>query len=252
MPRCEIVNGGADVAEAAAFQQLARDPSLAERVSLALMESIASGRLSPGDRLPSERDLGEQFGVSRTVVREAVRGLQARGVLKVRPGRGAEVVAPGASQITETFTLFLRGAGTQHAIDGEQISEVRETLEIRLAELACRRATREDLAQMEAAVAAMADETDVERASAYDMTFHRLIASATKNMLFVVLLDSLGDVLLELRRRSLSVPGRRDGAVAEHRRILDALIAGDVAAARAAMADHLAGSRPYYGRRVPA
>jgi len=240
------------VAEAAAFQQLARDPSLAERVSLALMDSIASGQLSPGDRLPSERDLGEQFGVSRTVVREAVRGLQARGVLKVRPGRGAEVVALPASQITETFTLFLRGADTQHVIDGDHISEVRETLEIRLAELACRRATREDLAQMEAAIAAMAEETDVERASAYDMKFHGLIASATKNLLFVVLLDSLGDVLLQLRRRSLSVPGRRDGAVAEHRRILDALTAGDVAAARSAMADHLAGSRPYYGRRVPA
>jgi len=105
---------------------------------------------------------------------------------------------------------------------------------------------------MEAAIAAMAEENDVERASAYDMKFHRLIASATKNMLFVVLLDSLGDVLLQLRRRSLSVHGRRDGAVAEHRRILDALTAGDVAAARAAMADHLAGSRPYYGRRVPA
>jgi GntR family transcriptional repressor for pyruvate dehydrogenase complex len=240
------------VGDAAAFTQLTRDPSLAERVSLALMDTIASGRLAPGDRLPSERDLGEQFGVSRTVVREAVRGLQARGVLKVQPGRGAEVVALPASQITETFTLFLRGADTQQVIDGEHISEVRETLEIKLAELACRRATREDLELMEAAIAAMAGDTDVERASKYDMEFHRLIASATKNMLFVVLLDSLGGVLMELRRRSLAVEGRRDGAVAEHRRILDALRAGDVAAARTAMADHLAGSRPFYGRGVPA
>jgi GntR family transcriptional regulator, transcriptional repressor for pyruvate dehydrogenase complex len=185
------------------FAQLERDPSLAERVTLALLNGIVSGRLRTGDWLPSERELGEQFGVSRTVVREAVRGLQARGVLKVRPGRGAEVVALPASQITE------------------------------------------------AAIAAMAEETDVEQASAFDMTFHRLIASATKNMLFVVLLDSLGDVLLQLRRRSLSVPGRRDGAVAEHRHILHALTAGDVVAARAAMADHLARSRPYYGGRVP-
>jgi GntR family transcriptional repressor for pyruvate dehydrogenase complex len=240
------------VGETAAFRQLTRDPSLAERVGVALMDTITSGRLAPGDRLPSERDLGEQFGVSRTVVREAMRGLQARGVLKVQPGRGAEVVAPPASQITEAFTLFLRGAGTQQIIDGEHIGEVRETLEIKLAELACRRATREDLELMGAAIAAMAAETDVERASAYDMQFHRLIASATKNLLFVVLLDSLGDVLLELRRRSLAVQGRRDGAVAEHRRILDSLTAGDVTAARAAMADHLAGSRPFYGRGVTA
>jgi GntR family transcriptional repressor for pyruvate dehydrogenase complex len=240
------------VGETAAFTQLTRDPSLAERVSLALMDTIASGRLAPGDRLPSERDLGEQFGVSRTVIREAVRGLQARGVLKVQPGRGAEVVALPASQITETFTLFLRGADTQQAIDGEHISEVRETLEIKLAELACRRATREDLELMEAAIAAMAAETDVERASAYDVEFHRLIASATKNLLFVVLLDSLGDVLMVLRRRSLAVQGRRDATVTEHRRILDALTGGDVAAARTAMTDHLAGSRPFYGRGVTA
>jgi GntR family transcriptional regulator, transcriptional repressor for pyruvate dehydrogenase complex len=235
----------------AAFAHLTRDPSLAERVGLALMDSITSGRLQPGDRLPSERDLGEQFGVSRTVVREAVRGLQARGVLKVRPGRGAEVVAVPVSHITETFTLFLRGANTHHGLNGEHISEVRETLEIKLVELACARATPEDLDLMARAIDAMAGETDVERASASDMQFHRLIASATKNTLFVILLDSLGDVLLALRRRSLAVDGRRDQAVAEHRRILAAMAERDVPAARAAMAEHLAVSRPFYGNGVP-
>jgi DNA-binding FadR family transcriptional regulator len=104
---------------------------------------------------------------------------------------------------------------------------------------------------MEAAIAAMAEETDVEQASAYDVKFHGLIASATKEYAVRRPLDSLGDVLLQLRRRILSVSGRRDRAVAEHRRILDAMTADDVAAARSAMADHLAGSRPYYGRRVP-
>ena len=235
-----------------AFTQLARDPSLAERVSLALMESIASGRLGPGDRLPSERDLGEQFGVSRTVVREAVRGLQARGVLRVQPGRAAEIIAVPASQITETFALFLRGANTQRVLNAEHISEVRETLEIKLAELACVRAAQEDLDLMDDSIVSMAAAADVERASTYDVDFHRLIASATKNVLFVVLLDSLGDVLMELRRRSLAVEGRRDRAVAEHRRILDAMVARDVGAARAAMADHLAGSRPFYGDGVQA
>jgi GntR family transcriptional repressor for pyruvate dehydrogenase complex len=233
------------------FPHLERDPSLAERVTLALLNAIASGRLQAGDRLPSERELGEQFDVSRTVVREAVRGLQARGVLKVRPGRGAEVVAVPVSHITETFTMFLRGANAHHGLDGEQISEVRETLEIKLVELACARATREDLDLMAHAIDAMAGETDVERASAYDMEFHRLIASATKNTLFVILLDSLGDVLLELRRRSLAVAGRRDEAVAEHRRILAAMAERDVPAARAAMAEHLAVSRPFYGSGVP-
>jgi len=69
---------------------------------------------------------------------------------------------------------------------------------------------------------------------------------------FVVLLDSLGDVLMELRRRSVSVEGRRVRAVAEHRRILDAMATGDVFAVHAAMADHLAGPRPFHGGGVTA
>jgi GntR family transcriptional repressor for pyruvate dehydrogenase complex len=228
------------------FAPLSREPSLSEKVTLALMDSISQGRLAPGDRLPSERDLCEQFGVSRTVIREAVRALQARGVLRVRAGRGAEVVAVPASQITEALALFLRGAHTQQVLDPERISEVRETLEVKLAELACRRAAPEDFELMSRAITAMEHEADVEQASQHDVEFHRLIASATQNVLFVVLLDSIGDVLMELRRRSLAVAGRRDQAVAEHRRILDALIARDVGAARAAMVEHLEGSRPFY------
>jgi GntR family transcriptional repressor for pyruvate dehydrogenase complex len=241
---------GHRVAELSAFPQLARDPSLAEKVNVALMESIASGRLAPGDRLPSERELCDQFGVSRTVIREAVRGLQAKGVLRVRAGRGAEIVAVPASQITETIRLFLQGAGSQELLDAQKISEVRDTLELRLVELACARASDDDLRRMSDAVEAMADAKTTEAASEHDVEFHRLIAAATKNGLFVVLLDSVGDVLMEIRRRSLALPGRTEQAVAEHRRVLEALLARDVVTARAAMSDHLEGSQALYAPAV--
>lgn len=232
--------------EAEVFGPVARERSLAEKVNRALLDSIASGRLAPGDRLPSEREMSEQFGVSRTVVREAVRGLQAKGVVQVRSGRGAEVVAVPASHISEAIRLFVQGAGGPDLLDADKISEVRATLEVRMVELACERATAWDLEQMQRAVDAMAVESDVERASEHDVEFHRRIAAATHNVLFVILLDSVGDVLMELRRRSLAIAGRRERAVEEHRQVLDALLARDVAAARAAMIDHLEGSRAFY------
>lgn len=234
------------------FGAVTRSPSLAEEVTQALMESIASGRLMPGDELPAERELGNQFGVSRTIIREAVRSLQAKGLIEVRSGRGARISAVPASQITETIRLFLQGAQAQDLLDAEKISEVRTTLEVRMVELACERATDADLERLQRAVEAMDADEDVEQASEHDVAFHRLIALATYNALFVLLLDSIGDILMEIRRRSLAVEGRKDRAVEEHRRIADALLARDVAAARQAMVDHLEDSRSYYTANPPA
>jgi GntR family transcriptional repressor for pyruvate dehydrogenase complex len=99
---------------------------------------------------------------------------------------------------------------------------------------------------MSATIEAMAAAEDVEAASKEDVEFHRLIASATYNALFVLLLDSIGVVLFEIRRRSLGLEGRRERAVAQHRRVFEALAARDVAAARAAMLDHLEDSQAFY------
>lgn len=239
------------MSEISVFPQLVRDPSLAERVNEAILQTIITGQLSPGDRLPSERELCEQFGVSRTVIREAIRGLQAKGVVHVRPGRGAEVAAVPASQITETLRLFIHGAGTQDLLDAGRISEVRAMLETRTAELAAVRSTSDDHTRMAHSVQALAMEEDLERASEHDVSFHRLIASATRNVLFVVLLDSVGQVLFELRRRSLARDGRRTSAAREHQRILDALVARDPERARRAMEEHLQESERYYDLPAP-
>lgn len=233
------------------FEAVARDPSLVEKVVDALLRSIASGELRPGDGLPSERDLGEQFAVSRTIIREALRVLQAKGLINVRSGRSAVVAAMPASHITETIQLFLQGAQRQELLDPQKISEVRVILEVRMVELACERASVADLSLMQQAVDAMQATDEVEEASAQDVEFHRLIASATYNALIVILLDSIGAVLVEIRRRSLTVAGRRERAVAEHQRILDALRARDVSGARQAMLDHLGDSQEYYAAAPP-
>src|SRR4029079_11682403 len=96
------------IVNAEPFAQLSREPTLVERVAGSILDRIVAGELKPGDKLPSERELGEQFGVSRTVVREAVRGLTGRGVVTVRAGSGLRVAAIDPAAVSESLALLLR------------------------------------------------------------------------------------------------------------------------------------------------
>ncbi len=131
---------------AALFEQVAREPRLSDKVADMMLSTILSNRLYVGDRLPSERELGEQFGVSRTVVREAVRALVAKGVIEVRSGSGLRVAAVDAAAVSESMSLYLRGA----SVDFEKVHEVRALLEVHIAGAAAERATEEDLARLRA------------------------------------------------------------------------------------------------------
>ena len=134
-----------------------------------MLKTILSERLNVGDRLPSERELGEQFGVSRTVVREAVRALAAKGVIEVRTGSGLRVAAVDAAAVRESMSLFLHGIG----LDFEKVHEVRSLLEVHLAGLAAERASDDDIAQLRETHKRMSAAADVEAASLIDLEFHR-------------------------------------------------------------------------------
>ncbi|MGF3031688.1 FadR/GntR family transcriptional regulator, partial [Microbacterium alcoholitolerans] len=121
-----------------------------------MLATIASGGFAPGDWLPSERELSDQFGVSRTVIREAVRGLEAKGVVEVRSGRGVRVAHVSSSRVSESLQLYLSGAQSQQLLGPPEISEVRATLELRLVELACEKATEADLDEIQASLTDMA------------------------------------------------------------------------------------------------
>src|SRR5947208_15331599 len=96
------------------FSRIRRGARLSDRVAAQLQESIVTRGLQPGDRLPSERELGDQFGVSRTVIREAVRALAAKGVIEVRTGSGLRVAAVNAAAVSEAISLYLRGGAPEH------------------------------------------------------------------------------------------------------------------------------------------
>jgi GntR family transcriptional repressor for pyruvate dehydrogenase complex len=217
------------------FTQLSREPTLAERVTESILQRIVNGEVKPGDKLPSERELGEQFGVSRTVVREAVRGLTGRGLVSVRAGSGLRVEAIEPAAVAESLALLLR---SNRGFDYRNVHEVRTMLEVQMAGVAAERADDEDIAEARRAAETMENARSVEQTALRDLDFHRTIANATHNPLYLVLHDAIGDALIEVRRTNHAGRGRAD-AVESHRRIVESIAAHDRAAAEEAMRRHL-------------
>jgi GntR family transcriptional regulator, transcriptional repressor for pyruvate dehydrogenase complex len=223
-----------------------REPRLSDKVADLLLETILARGLAPGERLPSERELGEQFGVSRTVIREAVRALAAKGVIDVRTGSGLRVAAVDSATVSESMSLFLRGSNT---LDYPKVHEVRAMLEVEVAGLAADRATEADLEELRTISDRLEAAEDVEATSVHDVEFHRAIARATHNELHLLLLDSIGDALIEIRRENLA-GGSRPDTIALHREILDRITARDPDGARRAMRAHLENVEEHWRRRA--
>jgi GntR family transcriptional repressor for pyruvate dehydrogenase complex len=222
---------------AAVFHTIGREPRLSDKVTEAILASISSNQLKPGDYLPTERELGEQFGVSRTVIREAVRALSAKGLLEVKGGSGGRIVAVNEETVRESMRHFVQGS----ELDYGKVDEVRRVLEVAAAGLAAERATPADIERIYETIEQMDNSCeDIESTVQFDIAFHRALATATHNELFLLLHDSMGEMVLEVRRRNLSRGADRRRLVVEmHRRIGDAVAAHDAEAAKAAMIDHL-------------
>lgn len=228
------------------FPRIVREPRLSDKVAETLLHTITAQGLQPGARLPSERALGEQFGVSRTVIREAVRALAAKGVLEAHTGSGLRVSAVDAAMVSESMTLYLSGHGP---LGYAKVNEVRRMIEVEVAGLAAERASDEEIAALRELCEEMAQVLDdVEAASLADVEFHRALAACTHNELYPVMLDSIGNVLIEIRRATLGIAGRLEKGLRAHRRILARIVAHDPGGARDAMRAHLADSEKAWRR----
>jgi GntR family transcriptional regulator, transcriptional repressor for pyruvate dehydrogenase complex len=222
-----------------------RPRSLAIELVEALGQQLHDGRLAPGDKLPTEADLMAEFGVSRTVVREAISKLQASGRVETRHGVGTFVVAAGDA---DAFRIDARQLATLR--DVVAMLELRIGVETESAGLAARRHTPANLAALRAALDAFAQAVEQgQDAVPADFQFHSEIARATQNEHFVRLLASLGVMIIP--RARLDVERAFDAARqdylrqvnAEHRSIYLAIASHDAEAARAAMRTHLTNSR---------
>jgi GntR family transcriptional regulator, transcriptional repressor for pyruvate dehydrogenase complex len=219
------------------FAPIQRAPRLSDEVAAKLLTQIREGSLMDGEPLPSEREMSEQFAVSRTVVREAVRSLAAKGIVSVRPGKGLAVSRVEASAVRESMGLYLRGI---EQLDYQMVHEVRTTIELQTASLAASRATPEEIRELAEVCEKMAGHpNDVLYTSRADVEFHRQLATLTHNPLFMILLDAIADVLLEIRIETMTIPGRLSKGLDAHRQILAQVTAGNPDGARLAMEEHL-------------
>jgi GntR family transcriptional regulator, transcriptional repressor for pyruvate dehydrogenase complex len=208
-----------------------------EQIAEQIEQRILNGELQSGDRLPTERELSEQFHASRTAVREAMKTLAQRGLVDMRPGRGT-IVIDGTSQAMRLSMGLMMKVG--QAGSSESLVEVREIIEPEIAGLAAVRATDEQIAAMREAVEIM--DSKIHEADAYiaaDNDFHRALATGTQNILIVTLVDSIVDLLSEQRKLIFSSNGAPERGQKHHKRILDSVIRHDITAAREAMRAHL-------------
>jgi GntR family transcriptional repressor for pyruvate dehydrogenase complex len=235
-------------APGSSFLPVGRSPRLTDTIADRLLEAIVDGRLAPGALLPSERELGAQFGVSRTVIREAIRALTTRGVVEVLSGRGVRVIQLDTASVTDAMSLLLRG---ESSIDFPKVHEVRLMLETHIAGLVAERSSPADHDALDALIVAWQQAgSDIFAAARVDFDFHRTLAACTGNELFVLLIDALSGALMEERRRTLLVPKHSLAKVyGEHRAIVEAIKARDPDDARAAMAAHLAGAAAVWRER---
>jgi GntR family transcriptional repressor for pyruvate dehydrogenase complex len=210
------------------------------RVSQDIIEQIrdlvTSGRLKPGDRLPSERELSQALSVSRSSVREAVRAMESLGLIQARAGEGTFVASPSGSRGNDPIIASLhQDWSTQH-----KLFEVRRVIEPDLAALAARRATAEQIEKLRTTL--NEQEAEILRGGTgvkQDSTFHFLMAEATGNEALVRIVDSLMDLLLKTREESLHHGERRAQSLRQHRTILAAIEARDPRAAERLMRDHI-------------
>ena len=217
--------------------------TLAHRVVSGLKEQILSGTLAPGSQLPSESRLIDEFGVSRTVVREAVTRLRAEGLVETHQGRGSFVLAVPEPSPFAGETAQIRSHG-----DVLAMIDFRLGVESEAAALAARRRSDADVAAIGEALAELG-RAGHEGAVAADFAFHRAVAAATGNRFYLELVESLGPMMILLPRTRLGEEHSVTDAAhvarlqREHEAIAEAVLAGDAETARAAMRVHLGSTR---------
>jgi len=200
------------------------------------IERLVLTKLHPGDKLPSERELAEMLGVSRSSIRDAIRSLELVGLVEPRQGAGT-VVREITSEVLVTPLSSILAHKRQ--LVGELL-EFRKMLEPSLAARAATQASTEKLSAMEEILERQANKlAHGELAIEEDSEFHYTIAMASENSVVLRVLDILMDLLRETRARSLQRKGRPEKSFAGHRKILSAIKRRDATAAEAAMRQHL-------------
>ncbi len=207
-----------------------------------LGQLIADGSLAPGDKMPSERRLAGQYGVSRGYVRKALKKLEFYGIIRTRPQSGTVIAGLGGKALAGLIAS-IRSIGERE--DAGELMEMRAVLEVHAARMAARRGSRRELAGIRRAAREFEDRAGRgARALEEDHLFHLAIARACGNGVAVSLISLITPDIIAMNRDFLEADPRRfDRTIREHRAIVRAVLARDEAAAARAMGRHMEMSR---------
>ncbi len=214
-------------------QRLSR-PNLVQEVVDWMQQEIVAGRYAAGEKLPSEGQLCESFGVSRTVIREAVRCLDSRGLIDVAQGRAAHVREADPAIVVDSLHTFLR----RNDYTPHYLLEVRRALETEAVALAAQRATPEQIEALRKNLQHLAEIKNVKAQVDAEITFHQCLAEATNNPLFPIFQQALTNLMSTYLTQAIERMGLKV-AYDYHAPIVEAIARHDADAARKYMHKHL-------------
>ncbi|MCH1881610.1 FCD domain-containing protein [Agrococcus sp. ARC_14] len=206
-----------------------------------LLDAIIDGALTAGEQLPPEGQLAIEFGVSRLTMREAVRLLQAQGVIVQVPGSRHRIAPVSEWTGMDAVVRHARSAG-QRRRSSIELLEVRMMIETGAAQLAAERRTAEHLATLESALEQMTAHHEADAVEAFvaaDLVFHDTVLRAAENRILIAAMLPLTSMMAETRGETSAVPQIREHAIVDHRKVLDAIRSGVAVDARDAMSHHM-------------
>lgn len=220
---------------------------LHRQVMRVLLEDIANGTLKPGERVARESDLATQFGVSRGVVRECLRGLEERGMITVRQGSGARVNPRASWNVLDPDVLAVLLNSDSGVTALFELLECRRVIEVEAAGLAAQRATGANLTRLSEALARMVAAAERAHRStsaeelfhSADIDFHQAVFEASGNRALLRIVQPIQRTLIDARRPLARPEKRFELALPEHKAILSAIASRDADGAREAMRSHL-------------
>ncbi len=223
-------------------QVVAKRQTVVQEILEEIKSSILEGRLKSGDKLPTEQELGERFLASRTAVREAIKMLEAIGLVEIKRGNGTYITHNPASSTIQTLSL---GIILQHSTKN-QIYEFRKALEIGALEVIIDRCTDEDVKRMEEAIEKMesllqyeGDNVESPDAAHYDLLFHHEYMQATHNPLLIALSEGAWEMFVRSIKSSINTKEDVLRTVKNHRRILESIKEKNFEGAREAILEAL-------------
>lgn len=220
--------------------------SLPGQVAHRIEELILNESFKVGDKLPSERDLAEEMGVSRGVIRESIGVLSDRGFVEIKPGSGTFIKMPTHNEVTQPLGRFIK---MHSSSTFDNILEVREALESSIVQWATERANETDIYELEKCIHEMEQHaSNPEIFTESDLEFHQVLARATKNEIYMILLKPISALLLEFRQHEYFKNRKEaiEGGLIHHKKILECVKNKDGKAAKLAMINHLNQARELY------